>query len=463
MNSKHLYYSLLFLIALTFSSIAQSNKNVILIIGDGMDDQQITIARNYLKGADGQLLLDSMPIRAAVQVQTVDDNDPSKFIYVADSANSASTIATGVVTSIGRVSTAAKTSNNLTTIIEHAQKAGYKTGIVSTASVTDGTPAAFIAHMDKRFCENPDIMAGGLAYDRFEVDCGAFLKSNGRPGSISEQLVDSDVDVILGGGLKHFKHPIEDGSNTLLEQAEKNGFKLITTKQQLLETTSSNEKLLGLFSRNTMPVRLQGEDGRIAEKPKRSLLNKIYKHIGDVTLPEPMRCEANPAFETMPELKTMTEIALSQLENKSGFFLIIESASIDKAAHRRDPCGSIGELEQLDETLAVALNFAKKSPNTLVLVTADHGQAAQLIPQVSMFDDPNFGGLPIATRGNLARLITNEGSIMGINYATNEGDAEEHTGVNVPLFANKGPIKPLITQADIFHIMMQHLGLTASN
>ena len=34
-------------------------RNVILIIGDGMDDQQITIARNYLKWMEVQLLLDS--------------------------------------------------------------------------------------------------------------------------------------------------------------------------------------------------------------------------------------------------------------------------------------------------------------------------------------------------------------------------------------------------------------------
>ena len=33
---------------------------VVLIIGDGMDDQQITIARNYLAGDAGRLMLDTM-------------------------------------------------------------------------------------------------------------------------------------------------------------------------------------------------------------------------------------------------------------------------------------------------------------------------------------------------------------------------------------------------------------------
>jgi len=43
----------------------QAPRHVILIIGDGMDEQQVTIARNYLKGAAGRLLLDQMPLRSA--------------------------------------------------------------------------------------------------------------------------------------------------------------------------------------------------------------------------------------------------------------------------------------------------------------------------------------------------------------------------------------------------------------
>ena len=83
----------------------------------------------------------------------------------------------------------------------------------------------------------------------------------------------------------------------------------------------------------------------------------------------------------------MTDAALLHLahNNDRGFFLMIESASIDKQAHERKPCGSIGELEQLDEALASALAFAETHPNTLILVTADHSQAAQLIPYESLF------------------------------------------------------------------------------
>ena len=61
-------------------AVAESSdkRNVILIIGDGMDDTQVTIGRNYLKGAQGRLVIDNMPYRGAVQVLTVHENDPSK-------------------------------------------------------------------------------------------------------------------------------------------------------------------------------------------------------------------------------------------------------------------------------------------------------------------------------------------------------------------------------------------------
>ena len=88
---------------------AAQPRQVILVIGDGMDEQQITIARNYLKGAAGQLLLDRMPLRSAVQILTTEDRENGKPVYVADSANTATSMATGAITSTGRISTSAGT------------------------------------------------------------------------------------------------------------------------------------------------------------------------------------------------------------------------------------------------------------------------------------------------------------------------------------------------------------------
>lgn len=455
---KLTYIALLFA-ALCSISVPSVAGNVILIIGDGMDDHQITIARNYLVGSRGKLTLDQLSLRSTAQVLTVDDENPDQAIYVADSANSATSIASGVVTSIGRVGTSAGDDKDLVNIVELAHLQGIKTGIVSTASITDATPASFYAHVSERGCENPEMMVEAENYYRLMVDCSQDLKSNGGLGSISEQLVDSGVDVALGGGMTHFLPTVEGLDQTVLQLAEKKGYHIVTSASELANQDSG--KLLGLFSPITMPVLWRGENDRVAEKPEVSLLNSIHWMLGSVTYPEPMHCEENPEHLGMPSLASMTAEALSRLAGEDAgddtFFLMIESASIDKQSHERKACGSIGELQQLDESLELALAFAENHPDTLVLVTADHGQAAQLVPERTLFIDIP---VPVYSPGHLARIHTPEGAIMGVNYATNDFFSEEHTGVNVPLLSNsvgQGLVPAMVTQPEIFNIIKNHL------
>jgi alkaline phosphatase len=432
-------------------------RNVILIVGDGMDDHQITIARNYLKGARGRLTMDNLPMRGVSQVITVAE-DGKTPVYVADSANSATAMATGQATSRGRIAITADGVTPIKTIAEMAHEAGYKTGIVATASVTDATPSSFMAHINLRYCENPDVI-NGVEFSGISLgECSAHTKANGGLGSISEQIADSNIDVVLGGGMQHFEHMAEGQSISVLDLAKSNNYHVITDATELAGLPS-DKKILGLFSPSTMPVMLRGEDGRLAEKPSPSWAHYIFKYFGSVDQPEPMACEPNPEFAGMPSLKSMTESALGQLANEQGFFLMVESASIDKQSHERMPCGSIGEVKQLNEVIDSALAFAEDHPNTLILITADHGQAAQLIPETTMFDE---FGVPVFTPGSVARIRTPEGSVMGVNYATNDFFYEEHTGTNVPVFANSegvGRVPSMITQPEIFDIAKDYLEL----
>ena len=438
--------------------------NVILIIGDGMDDQQITIARNYLVGANGRMTVDGLPVRSTAQVLTVDESDPGLAVYVADSANSATSIATGVTTSRGRVGTQAGNDEDLVTILELARDNGMKTGLVATSSVTDATPASFAAHVKLRICADPSNMVD-VSYKGISLGgCPDDLIANGGPGSISEQLALSGVDIILGGGLGHFETPTESGEQSVSELARLNGFTVVKSGAELA-AVPAGRRVLGLFGESTLPVRTRGTGGRTAEKPDPSFLNRIHWYLGSVELPAPMRCEPNPDYGDTPSLKAMTDAALLQLghENTRGFFLMVESASIDKQSHARNACGSIGELEQLNEALESALKFSGSNPNTLILVTADHGHAAQIIPDKSLF---NQFGAPVFTPGHVVRLITPEGAGMAINYATNGFFAEEHTGTQVPLLANDvgiGKIPGMVTQPEIYSLMTEHLGLVRAD
>jgi alkaline phosphatase len=84
-------------------------RNVILFIGDGMGDSEITIARNYHLGAAGRLNMDTLPLTGAYTTYAIEESDPSLPNYVTDSAASGTGWATGQKTSNGRISTQAGT------------------------------------------------------------------------------------------------------------------------------------------------------------------------------------------------------------------------------------------------------------------------------------------------------------------------------------------------------------------
>lgn len=433
---------------------ATGAPKVVLLIGDGMDDQQITIARNYLVGSAGELTLDGMPFRGAVQVQAIAEDDPTRPSYISDSANTATSMATGVLTSSGRIATTARTDEDLVTIMELARDAGLGTGIVTTSSLTDATPAAFAAHVNQRFCQGPRDMLRRIERLRVSVDCSQDYKANGGRGSIAEQVAAAGVNVLLGGGANHFDELLEGSEDqTIAAAARADGYEVIRSRDELL-ALSSSASVLGLFAADTMPVKWRGEGGAQAVR---------VEHVdGQVRLPEPYGCEPNPRFEGTPTLAEMTRAALRRLDGSGGFMLMIESASIDKQSHLRRPCGHIGELGQLDETLALVLEYARAHPETLVLVTADHSHAAQIVP-----DGGNFLALNFASPGYFARVRTPEGSVMGINYATNDSPIQEyHTGAEVPIFASGPGVEELpafVRQTDIFAIAADHLGLDGSS
>ena len=431
------------------SNNSETRRNVILFIGDGMDDEQITIARNYIKGSRGRLVMDDMPVRSAVQVLTVDEKNPYVAVYVADSANSATAIATGVVTSRGRIATSAKYDEDLQTIAELAKINNLRTGIVSTASITDATTAAFATHVSNRGCQTFQLMRAGKRLGEVFNSCEKDLKSNGGAGSIAEQIAMSPVDIYLGGGLRFFQQMSEDGK-TALDLATANGYQIIQNRIEL--DSLKNNKVIGLFADENMPARLMGENDLIAEV----LTLENNRQVE----PNSFACVDNPHAKNIPSLKLMTEAAINHLSrnNDNGFFLIVESSNIDNESHLRRPCGSIGGIMQLDEALQVALTFAKRNLNTLVLVTADHGSAAKLIPYPSLFK-----GMPGAhSIGHLAVLKTPEGSLLGVNYATNDAQYEEHSGTQVPLMINKPVVphlKSMIAQPQLYFIMREYLGL----
>lgn len=417
--------------ALKASLSNSTAKNVILLIGDGMGDSEITAARNQAMGAGGFFPgIDALPLTGQYTHYSL-DKKTHKPNYVTDSAASATAWATGTKTYNGAIGVDVNGTDQVT-LLELAKAAGKATGNVSTAELQDATPAALMAHVTSRKCYGPEKTT--------ELCPGNALEQGGK-GSISEQMLQTRPDVTLGGGAKSFAERAKAGDyqgKTLREQAEIRGFQLVDNLAALNAVQQANQQtpLLGLFSEGNMPVRWQG--------PKASYHGNLDKPV--------VTCEVNkdrPA--SMPTLAQMTQKAIDLLSHNShGFFLQVEGASIDKQDHAANPCGQIGETVDLDEAVQVALAYAREHGDTLVVVTADHAHSSQIVE--------NGTKAPGLTQA----LNTKDGAVMTISYGNSEEDSQEHTGTQLRIAAY-GPhaanVVGLTDQTDLFFTLKQAMAL----
>jgi len=417
--------------ALRDSLIDKPAKNIILLIGDGMGDSEITAARNYAEGAGGYFKgIDALPLTGQYTHYAL-DKKTGKPDYVTDSAASATAWSTGVKTYNGALGVDIHEKDHMT-ILEMAKAAGLATGNVSTAELQDATPAALVSHVISRRCYGPTVTSEKCALNALE---------KGGKGSITEQLLNTRADVTLGGGAKTFSETATAGKwqgKTLREQAQARGYQMVSDASALAAISEANQDkpLLGLFADGNMPVRWEG--------PKASLHGNLDKPA--------VTCTPNAKrTDSVPTLAAMTEKAIDLLsKNEKGFFLQVEGASIDKQDHAANPCGQIGETVDLDEAVQKALEFAKKDGNTLVIVTADHAHASQIIPA-----DTKAPGLSQA-------LNTKDGAVMAITYGNSEEESMEHTGTQVRIAAygpHAGNVVGLTDQTDLFYTMKSALNL----
>ncbi|MCH9690543.1 MAG: alkaline phosphatase [Gammaproteobacteria bacterium] len=321
-------------------------RNVILFVGDGMGISTLTAARileGQLRGESGEentLSFEKFPYSALIKTYNTNQQTP-------DSAGTMTAMMTGVKTKAGvlnidnsglRADCASSKGHELNTFLELMESRGRSTGIVSTARITHATPAATYARSPERNWESDSNLTDEA-------------RANGCE-DIASQLINmkmgDGLDVILGGGLRHFI-PKDDGGkredNRDLTEEWKARYKgeqtarYIRNQEELASVNiSQTDKLLGLFSLSHMRY----NQDRLA------------------------------SASDEPALSEMTTTAIDLLQkNTKGYFLMVESGRIDHAHH------SGNAYNALHDTLAFAkaIKAAKEKVNleeTLILVTADH-------------------------------------------------------------------------------------------
>ncbi len=395
-------------------------RNVILLIGDGMGQAHRFAGQLLAAGRDGRLAMDRLAVLGQMDTMSADGRS-----FVTDSAAAATAIATGVKTRNGSVSIDIH-GHERKTILELAKESGRSVGLISTCQITDATPAAFAAHVPHRA-------------DQSEV--------------ARQYLERAEVDVILGGGAVHWfpsgkaLPSILTGDvpwrgvgteGNLVAHARNAGYEFVASDAELrisLERRRSapGGPLLGLFSGQEFFVQTAEDLGA--------------------------------AYDPPIPLADLTSAAIEILEqNPQGFFLMVEESAIDRMAHRNNAPLTLKGVLELDRAVQVALAFANRVPDTLIVVTADH----------------ECGGLAVGGSGDqpypyepggglLDSLLAGEDGpfpVAGFDFGFVLGWATTgHTAAPVPVTAS-GPgaelLRGSIDNTDLFHALSYAMDLSES-
>ena len=426
-------------------------KNVILLMTDGTSSAHLTLARWY-KGAP--LALDDILVgglRTYSAESLITDSAPAATAFA--TGHKTNTKFLGILpekTTMPGVPAIAPADQfkPTATVLEGARLMGKSVGLVATSQIQHASPAAFSAHTPFR--------------DRYPL--------------IAQQQVYGNIDVVFGGGLQYLLPKEHGGVRTdgqdLTEVLKANGVPLLRTRDELL--AFNGRRAWGLFAPDALAYEFDRKD----------------------------------FAPTEPSLAEMTRAAIGALsKSEKGFFLFVEASKVDWAAHDNDPTGVVSDLLAYDEAVRVALDFARRDGQTLVMAFADHGTGGMAIGRKEIYKI--YDKLPFEhvlgplkqvayTGEGLGRLIGDNRSEFNIrvqmmqNYALNDLTEEEvtaiqkakmkrglshvigpmlskragigwiytgHTGEDLFLYAF-GPNKPtgLIQNTDIARITAQSLG-----
>ncbi len=222
-------------------------------------------------------------------------------------------------------------------MLEILKAQGKRVGNITTSEITDATPAAAGSHINARACHGPANMA----------NCTPARKVNGGKGSIAEQLVDNKIDVLMGGGKARYDQATDAGPTVLSYAQSAHNYRLVQDAASMNAITSlSGGPVLGLFA----PVNMT------------PMYNPLVAAAAPAIAGGPTTRCTNADRANQPDLSSMTQKAISLLDNPNGFFLQVESAMVDKQEHASDICGAIGDLVELDEAVQVALNYQADPP-----------------------------------------------------------------------------------------------------
>ncbi len=309
-------------------------KNVIFIVPDGMSVDAVTLARWYNGGSP--LAVDAM---ASGLVRTYNADAP-----IADSAPAATAFATGFKTNTPFIGVLPAVAGMPGVPVPTAANVKRPVATVLEAARLAGKATGLVAT-----CELPHATPAGFA---------AHDPSRKAYDDILEQMVYNNVDVVFGGGFTYLSPAVRKDKEDLSAVLRDKGYQYLQSVYEFENLKSG--KAWGLFA----PVAMAYDFDR------------------------------DPQAE--PSLAQMTKKAIDLLlQDKEGFFLMVEGSKIDWAAHANDPVGIISDVLAWDLAVKTAVEFAKNRKDTIVVSVSDHGNSGITIGDKST--SSNYSALPLET------------------------------------------------------------------
>ncbi len=289
-------------------------KNIIILVSDGMSTGTLNMADLYLSRKTG---------KGSNWLQLYKDNKVNRALMdmasassiVTDSAAASSSWGSGFRINNGGINIGTKGEAYIP-IWQKFKKAGKMAGCVTTVPITHATPAGFCVNSKRR---------------------------NDQEG-IAEKYLTQKFDVMMGGGDKYFSADYRTDNVDMYQKFEDEGYQVVKTRDEMLNATKT-KPILGVFYNDGLPYSADRNSNK-------ELTQKI------------------------PTLGEMTQKAIDRMKhNKKGFVLQVEAGKVDWAAHGNDIAGLLYDQIAHDEAVKVAIDFAEKDKNTLVIITSDHGNA----------------------------------------------------------------------------------------
>lgn len=285
-------------------------KNIIFCVCDGMAASVPTMADHLQQILHGRTSYWRWLMRQDFVVNGMQDVRSLNSV-VTDSAASASAWGCGRQIWNGQLNMFPD-GTELQTLTNLMQGAGMRTGLVTTARITHATPAGFAVNSIERGLED----------------------------EIAEKFLACGVDVLMGGGNRHFAADKRKDKTDLYKKYEAKGYAILRSRDETMLTTAG--KILGIYADSHVPYTVD-------------------------------RNHSIELQRSAPTLAQMTQTAIRALNRGSGGFLLqVEGARVDHGGHGNDLAGMIYDQIAFEEAVKVAVDFAVDDGDTLVIITADH-------------------------------------------------------------------------------------------